>query len=84
MDQHYWTTQVTRYGNPDKLLAFLEENGFTYIMISFKDSLCFVQGYDFQGYYKKAYNVLGEITSHHSHQIFHNKYFNIFFIDIPC
>jgi len=84
MDQHYWTTQVTRYGNPDELLAFLKENGFTHIMVSLEDSAYFVQGHDFQGYYKKAYDALREITSHHSRQIFHNENLEIFFIDFPC
>jgi hypothetical protein len=83
MDQHYWTTQATRYGNPDDLLDFLKENGFTHIMVSLEDTYYFVQGHDFQGYYKKANDVLGEITTHHSHQIFHNEYLDIFSIDFP-
>ncbi len=83
MDQHFWTTQVARYGNQDDLLDFLKENGFTHIMTNHTDTAYFVQGHDFQGYYKKANDILTEIISMHSHQIFHNEYLDIFSIDFP-
>ena len=81
MDQHYWTTQVTRYGNPDELLAFLKENGFTHIMVGFTDTAYFVQGHDFKGYYKKAYDALNEITQMNSITVFSNKWIEIYSIN---